>query len=245
MVKSNNKNRLFNTIIFILVLIFIIMIFLINRSYNKSKQTETLFNQNITQNQTDDYVTKLEKLQTKLQETNELLVLEGTTLINCTYDNSNVLNTKDDNLSFLHRKFNELKIKTIQVETEYKFGFTYNLEDIQIDQDGDRIKIVLSDHRLHLKYIEENKDKTILMDKVNLLASKFIPQEINTIMARTKVGALNTIQNNTEIIDKAMISTKKNIEILVEELGVGVEVEISKQGLLENEDVNINQIVYN
>lgn len=246
--KSNNKNKVFNIIIFVLFIMLIFMIYIIIHNYNIKANTQA-FNQTTPQSQTptkaDDYAAKLEKLQTKLQETNELLVLEGTTQINCTYDNSNVLNTKDDNLNFLHRKFNELKIREIQVETEYKFGFTYSLEDIQVNKDSDKIKIVLSDHRLKLKYIEENKDKTVLTDKINLLASKFTPQEINTIMARTKIGAFNTIQNDTKIIDEAMENAKKNIETLAEELGVDVKVEIRLQGLIENDDVNINEISFN
>lgn len=246
--KSNNKNKVFNIIIFVLFIMLIFMIYTIIHNYNTKANTQA-FNQAAPQShistKTDDYATKLEKLQTKLQETNELLVLEGTTQINCTYDNSNVLNTKDDNLNFLHRKFNELKIREIQVETEYKFGFTYNLDDIQVIKDNDKIKIMLPDHRLKLKYIEEDKNKTVLTDKINLLASKFTPQEINTIMARTKIGTLNSVQNNTKIIDEAMKNAKKNIEVLAEELGIDVEVEIGLQGLIENEDVNIDDIEFN
>lgn len=247
--KSNNKNKVFNIIIFVLFIMLIFMIYITIHNYNNTKAYTQAFNQFTPQNQaptkTDDYAAKLEKLQTKLQETNELLVLEGTTQINCTYDNSNVLNAKDDNLNFLHRKFAELKIREIQVATEYKFGFTYDLNDIQVNRDNNKIKIVLSDHRLELKYIEENKNKTVLTDKINLLASKFTPQEINTIMARTKIGAFNTIQNDTKIIDKAMRNAKKNIGVLAEELGIDVEVEIGLQGLIENEDVNIDEISFN
>lgn len=246
--KSNNKNKIINIIIFVLFIMLVFMIYTIVHNYNNTKANTQAFNQTTSQNQTptktDDYAAKLEKLQTKLQETSELLVLEGTTQINCTYDNSNVLNVKDDNLNFLHRKFNELKIREIQVETEYKFGFTYSLENIQVNRD-DKIRIMLSDNRLELKYIEEDKNKTVLTDKINLLASKFTPQEVNAIMARTKVGAFNTIQNDAKIIDEAMKNAKKNIEVLAKELGIDVEVEIGLQGLIENEDVNINEIEFN
>lgn len=249
MKKSNNKNKVFNSIIFVLFIILIFMIFIIIHNYkNNINTSNNAFNQhesqNNTYNTTDDYEAKLKKLQTKLQETNELLVLEGITKIDCIYDNSNVLHAKDDKLSFLYRKFNELKIRKIQVKTEYKFGFTYDLEGIQIANSNDGIKIILSDHNLKLKYIEENKDKTVLTDKINILASKFTPPEINTIMARTRIGALNSIQNDTKIISEAMENTKKNIESLAKELGVDVKVEIGLQGLIKNEDVNISEISF-
>lgn len=179
----------------------------------------------------------------KFQQTNELLVLEGTADINCIYDNSNVLNIQDDKLSFLYKKFKELQIRQIDVNTQYNFGFTYNLSDLQINKNNNKINIILSDSNLNLKYVEENKNKTVLTDEIHILASNFTPQEVNEVMDITKTKVTNSIQSKSNIREQAMNNTKKNIEKFAKDLDIDdVNIEIKMQGIIENNDSDISNI---
>lgn len=63
-------------------------------------------------------------------------------------------------------------------------------------------------------------------NSIHILAKKFVPQEVNSIMYRTKIDALNSVQNNEEIRTKAINCARMNIEMLAEELAI-----IKMQGL--------------
>ena len=240
------KNKLFNKLIILLIVILLILIGMVIYKYNIKQSNIRKIDQQVTKaKELNDYDFKVQQLKMKFQQTNEMLVLEGTADINCIYDNSNVLDINDDKLSFLYKKFKELQIRQIDVNTQYDFGFTYNLSNLKINKQNDKINIILSDSNLNLKYIEANENKTILTDNIHLLANKFTPQEINEIMSITKVKVNNSIQSKSNIREQAMNNTKKDIEKFAKDLGINnVNIEIKIQGLVENQDSDITNVKF-
>ena len=240
------KNKLFNKLIILLIVILLILIGMVIYKYNIKQSNIRKIDQQVTKaKELNDYDFKVQQLKMKFQQTDEILVLEGNTDINCIYDNSNVLDINDDKLSFLYKKFKELQIRQIDVNTQYDFGFTYNLSNLKINKQNDKINIILSDSNLNLKYIEANENKTILTDNIHLLANKFTPQEINEIMSITKVKVNNSIQSKSNIREQAMNNTKKDIEKFAKDLGINnVNIEIKIQGLVENQDSDITNVKF-
>ena len=239
-----NRNNKINKLIILLTMILICLIILVIYNYNIKQSNSKQVTQQINKaKELNSYDSKVQQLKMKFQQTNELLVLEGTADINCIYDNSNVLNIQDDKLSFLYKKFKELQIRQIDVNTQYNFGFTYNLSDLQINKNNNKINIILSDSNLNLKYVEENKNKTVLTDEIHILASNFTPQEVNEVMDITKTKVTNSIQSKSNIREQAMNNTKKNIEKFAKDLDIDdVNIEIKMQGIIENNDSDISNI---
>lgn len=233
--------KFINKIITILMIILIILVTYIGLSfYNKNKITKAKFSQSpkITQQETNDKVDKWQSqvqiIKNELQKQNELIVLEGTQEIQKTFsttDNEIKLQSKSSILKWMANKLNELKTKSITVNTTYKYYFVYDISKISINTEDNKINIIINEGDINLKLLSELSDKRIITDDEGILA-KFIPQEVSSVMYSTQIHTYNTLVNDSELYDKAVQNTKDDLMDLINKLGI------------KNKDINF-QVIHN
>jgi hypothetical protein len=190
-----------------------------------------------------DWTEQINNLQTKLKQDASINVLEGTMSIEKTYKNEDT-EGKGNRLAFLKKKLAELKSRSLYISTKYKFGYAFDLSDLRIEDLGEgNIRIDLYRNDLYIKYIEELGNERQIKDEYGIFAKDFSANEISTMLELTKVSVQNTINNNGEIRDKAMIYTKSTIENIAKGFGFkGVEVNIIEDNLINNDEVEIKSI---
>lgn len=164
----------------------------------------------------------LNKLRDEIHKTQQLVVLEGTLVVEPTITDGDWMVDSDTRtiLTFMKDKFKTLQAKRITINTELKYGFAYNMEDIEIYQEGDTVKIKLNKENLNVKYIETDESKTIIKEETRLLSGKFTKQELVAILARIKNDAHSYLINNAETKDQAYQSTKDYLSQLCRGLGI-------------------------
>lgn len=191
----------------------------------------------------------LNKLKDEIHKTEQLVVLEGVLKVEPTITDGDWMvdsNTRTI-LTFMRDKFKELQAKRIIVNTELKYGFAYNMQDIEIFQEGDTVKIKLNKENLNVKYIETDEQKTIIKEETRLLSGKFTKQELVAILARIKNDAHSYLINNADTKEIAYQNTKDYLADLCKGLGIDkVSFEDSNfTNTLENTEVNpiINEVI--
>jgi uncharacterized cupin superfamily protein len=250
--KQNNKGRLYRKIrnVLIITLIAITGFLACKLLAPNPKQATYSFKQEALQQKTVNDVAKwqntINQLKAQFNKDASLNVLQGEVGVNITYTNESIL-SKNDKLNFLQKKWSEWNSKSLNVSSQYKFGFAFDLSDIEIvDFGSGNIKIKLSQNKLNLKYVEEQTEKTILTDKVGVLSKKFTVAEVSAISDRTKVHTSNTIRNKKEIRDKATQYLQEIVTDISKEFGFkDVQIDIQPDYLLDNNEVNIINITYN
>lgn len=190
-----------------------------------------------------DWSEQINNLQAKLKQDASINVLEGTMSIEKTYKNEDT-EGKGNRLAFLKKKLAELKSRSLYISTEYKFGYAFNLSDLRIEDLGEgNIRIDLYKNDLNIKYIEELDDERQIKDEYGIFAKDFSANETSTMLELTKVSVQNTINNNGEIRDKAMVYAKSTIENIAKGFGFKkVEVNIVEDNLINNDEVEIKSI---
>jgi hypothetical protein len=190
-----------------------------------------------------DWTEQINNLQTKLKQDASINVLEGTMSIEKTYKNEDT-EGKGNRLAFLKKKLAELKSRSLYISTKYKFGYAFDLSDLRIEDLGEgNIRIDLYRNDLYIKYIEELGNERQIKDEYGIFAKDFSANEISTMLELTKVSVQNTINNNGEIRDKAMVYAKNTTENIAKGFGFkGVEVNIIEDNLINNDEVEIKSI---
>lgn len=187
---------------------------------------------------------KVNNFKTKINETNKLLVLEGTTDITATFDDNE--NEKQGNtLAWVKAKLANLDAKTLTVDTKYKFGYSYDLSEIVIDDPGGKLYIKVYQSQLKLEYLAELKGNQILSSEKGIFATQFTPQEVAGLTERVYTYTFNNILNNSDIRLKAIESTKSNILSIALMFGFdNAEIEVIPDGLLESDTSKLDNINY-
>jgi LPS O-antigen subunit length determinant protein (WzzB/FepE family) len=250
--KQNNKGRLYRKIrnVLIITLIAITGFLAYKLLAPNPKQATYSFKQETIQQKTVNDVAKwqntINQLKAEFNKDASLNVLQGLANVDITYTDESIL-SKNDKLNFLQKKWTEWQSKSLNVSSQYKFGFAYDLSNIEIvDFGSGNIKIKLSQNKLDLKYVEEQTEKTVLTDKVGVLAKKFTVAEVSAISDRTRVHTSNTIRNKKEIRDKATQYLQEIVTDISKEFGFkDVQIDIQPDYLLDNTEVNILNITYN
>lgn len=187
---------------------------------------------------------KVENFKTKINATNKLLVLEGTTDVSATFD-SNENENVGNMLKWCKAKLANLDAKTLTVNEKFKFGYSYNLKDIVITKLADnKIKIVVYQSRLQLEYLEEINGSQKLQSEKAIFATQFTPQQIAGLTDRVNTYTHNNIINNTDIRLKAIESTQANILSIAKVFGFDVDIEVMSDGLLESDTSTLSNIEY-
>lgn len=185
----------------------------------------------------------LDRLQTKLKQETSISVLEGTIDIQKTFTNKDY-EGKGNLLGFLKQKFANLQSRTMTISSTYKFGYAFDVSDLHVEDLGNgniHIRLLRSD--LNIKYIEEIGSERVISDEYGLLGKQFTPQETSALMERLWLHVSNTVNNSTEIRDRAMIYAESTIKGLAESFGFeNVEVEIVPDFLIENDEVEIKSM---
>ncbi len=185
----------------------------------------------------------LNKLKDEINKTEQLVVLEGVLKVEPTITDGDWMVSSDTRtiLTFMKDKFKTLQAKRITINTELKYGFAYNMEDIEIFQEGNTVKIKLNKENLNVKYIETDETKTIIKEETRLLSGKFTKQELVAILARIKNDAHNYLMNNAETKDQAYQSIKDYLTKLCRGLGID-KIEFDSyeyMDTIENNEINV------
>ena len=231
------KRKIVNGFILVLLLVLInLTAFVLGKYFTLKDQEKARTVVGKTQTQPIKKETKLidkEILIKKLNNENKLMVLSGETEIQATYSNK-VVSDDDVNFRWIKDWIDNANSKDLKVNAIYTYQFHYDLTDFNhaLEVEGDAVNIYLSRNRLECQ-VELLENKSIYSDRVGLLESSFMPQEINSLNARTKDLVLNRIQSDKELRDKAMINIQKNIQEL---LGVKCKFDVSDSDILEYND---------
>jgi uncharacterized membrane protein YjgN (DUF898 family) len=250
--KQNNKGNLYKKIrnILIITLIAITGFFAFKLVTPNVKSQPVAFKQEAVQKQAINDVAKwqntINQLKAEFKKDASLNVLQGIASINISFTDKDTTGS-GNTLSFLQKKWNEWSSKTLNVSTEYKFGYAFNLSDVQIIDFGEgNIKIKLNQNNLDLKYVEEQTDKTVLDSKVGFFAKNFSVQETQAISNRTKIHVSNTLRSRKDLRDASMKNLQEIITDIGKELGFkNIQIDIQPDFLLENTEVNIVNVTYN
>lgn len=256
--KTSNRNinkrssGLFRKIRNILVITLIAIVGFMAFQVIAPKQTKTAYSieQHAVQQKANNDIARwqntINQLKAQLNKDASINVLQGQADINITYTNKDI-DGKGNSLGFLQKKFTEWQSKSLTVNSSYKFGFAYDLSEIQVvDFGSGNIKIKLSQNNLDLKYVEEITDQTTLDAKVGIFSKKFTPQEVQAIKHRNKTMVANTLQNKRELRDKATEYLQEVVSDMSKQYGFkNIEIEVMPDYLLDNTDATIINITYN
>jgi hypothetical protein len=165
--------------------------------------------------------------------------------LDVTYTNSDIYD-KNDKLNFLQKKWSEWKSKSLNVSSQYKFGYSFPLDRLVINNLNDgKILITISQKDLDLKYIEEISDKTVLSADYGIFAKDFTPQEIQAIKSRTDTKLTNTLRSNRQLRDASTENLKEIITDMAKEFGFEyIKIEINPDFLIDNKEVSLKDITY-
>ena len=183
----------------------------------------------------------IKQLETEIHKTNKLLVLEGNCTSEVTYNDKDIHDNTNENFKWIRSKFTEWKSRQLTVSAKYKFGFSYNMENIRIITEGEYIIIELSRNDINLEYLEYLGEDSYLVQDVGWLSKgDFTPQEVNVLQERVKIATFNSVQNKREYRDKAIQGVIDNIENICNELNIGVKCRVSDIDVAENDEAEIH-----
>lgn len=183
----------------------------------------------------------INQLETEIHKTNKLLVLEGNCTSEVTYNDKDIHDNTNENFKWIRDKFTEWKSRQLKVSAKYKFGFSYNMENIKVITEGEDILIDISRNDINLEYLEYLGEDSYLVQDVGWLSKgDFTPQEVNVLQERVKIATFNSVQNKKEYRDKAMQSVIENIESICNELNIKVKCRVSDIDVAENNDAKIH-----
>ncbi len=222
-----------------------------NCRYESNIKVRQLQQNNINKQVSKNWQYKLNQFKMSCSKEEKLLVLSGTVDITNTFtDKDEIVKYQGDDsrIKFLANKLNELKSKSMTVNTEYRFGYTYNLKDfmrVECYKNG-VLNIEISRQYLNLQYLDEEINKTTIDTDTHLFSGKFTAQEQQAIMDVTKVKVWNSVIGNREIQDKAIEGTRESIIDMGKKFGFDkVNVEITDSiGNIDNQEVKINKVKF-
>lgn len=222
----------------------------LNCRYENNIKVQQLQQDNTNKQVLKDWQYKLNQFKVSCNKEEKLLVLSGTVDITNTFtDKDEIVKYQGDDsrIRFLANKLNELKSKSMTVNTEYRFGYTYNLRDfMKVSCDNSMLDIEISKQYLNLQYLDEETNKTTIDTDTHLFSGKFTPQEQQAIMDVTKVKVWNSVISNRDIQDKAIEVARDSITDMGKKFGfdkVNVKV-VDSVGNISNQEVKINKIKF-
>lgn len=234
--------------IFLNLVLIILIAYILIKSHNNKVQSEELFKQQKiiqvkTNAQVEDWNAKVQILKDELKRQNEMIVLEGRREIKATYDSTKdevKYQGKDNKIRWVFDKLNELKTKSISVQSVYIYTFTYSLANLDVEAIDNTLHIKIYRNDIHLKPIAEDSSQRIISDETRILSGKFTPQQISSIMYVTQMNTYNNIVNDNNLHSTALMNTKTNIEELSKKFGIkSVEFEIVNTESAENDEVEV------
>lgn len=227
MIQKQTINQILKIITLVLVLVLILkinaVIALIPKAQEQNK--DKIIQQTTNTHEVDTWRMKAEVIKDALNKKSEFVALEGTREIRCEYPitkNEVQWNTKSNIIGFLKDRLNELKTKTLIIQTTYMYQFVYDLKDLNMQIDGNKVYIKLQQSNVKVKMPAEDDTKRIMYGETNILSGSFTPYEISQLMKTTTIHTYNQLIHENEYYYKAMESTKEWLEKFLKELGLNL-----------------------
>lgn len=212
------KNKLIKLLITGLLITLSILSIFTYQNYNKnihSKVQQNIHNQT-KQVQTFRVIDK-NVIINALNKQNKLVCLDGQTTVEATFTNENV-SDQDVNFKWIKDKINKMQSKSVKVQTEISFDFTYDLNNLPVSIHNNTVTITISPNKLSLNKCEFIENKSIYNEDIGVLSKSFNSQEINSINGRVKDLARNQILSQGNLRYKALENVKSDIYALIKPL---------------------------
>lgn len=232
------KSKIIKAIIIGLLITLSILSIFTYKSYNRQKRIEQIVNTPAKQEQTFKVIDK-QTVINKLNLENSLNCLSGEVTVNENFTDGN-LSDQDVNMNFLKKWFNNSTSKDLNVTNTYKFTFSYDLKNIPVTIHNSTINIQLSYNRLSMNSIELTK--TDASERVGWLTSQFTPSQVNSLNARVKAEARNTIQSKEEYRYQCIENIQGDIKDLLQSVvgkDTSIHFDIYDYDVIEQDNVSI------
>lgn len=206
------KSKLIRFIICGLLVILTITSFHTYNLYQKSKINKQLY----IRPQQEQSIKVIDKqvIIEKLNKENKIVCLSGTITVQAEFLDKQI-SDQDTNFKWFKDKLHELQAKSIKVEVEVQFDFTYDLTNLPISIHNNTITISVSPNRLSLNKCQIVENKSIYNEQLGILSKQFTPQQMNSINLRIKQLAKNKILSDEDMRTKALENVKSNIIDLI------------------------------
>jgi hypothetical protein len=234
------KSKLVKFIICGLLITLSILSVFTNNLYNKNKTIQQNLHNQVKQEQTFRVIDKSVIIDT-LNKQNKLVCLDGNTTVEATFSNENV-SSDDVNFKWIKDKINKMQSKSVKVQADVSFDFTYNLNSLPVSITNNTVTITISPNRLSLNKCQIVENNSIYNEEIGLLSKSFSPQEVNSINQRVKLLASNQILSQEKIRYDCLENVKSDIYSLVKPLvGNNVNIVFSDYSydVIQQNDVSI------
>lgn len=175
-------------------------------------------------------------LKKNLKEISKLMVLEGTINTHTTYSDEEIL---DSDLAFrtIRQWFNKSQSRSLNMDATYRFGFSYDMENIVVEQNDGKIKVTIGKDNIELEYCEMVQNETVYSDEIGWLSKgKFTPNELNTLNERNHGEAEQMIRSKKDLRDKAIVRVQKEVDNLCKKLGITADIQVTQYDVVEQSE---------
>jgi hypothetical protein len=188
------------------------------KSYERNKQAKIQHNINnqVKQEQTFKVIDK-SVIINELNKQNKLVCLDGNTTVEAEFTNENI-SSQDVNFKWIKDKISKMQSKSVKVQAEISFDFTYDLSNLPVSIHNNTVTITITPNRLSLNKCQIIENNSIYNEEIGLLSKSFSAQEVNTINGRVKAFASNKILSQEKIRYDCLENVKSNIYDLVKPL---------------------------
>lgn len=213
------KSKIIRLIIAGLLISLSILSIFTNSLYNKSNQqlkVQQNLNNQIRQEQTFKVIDKSVIIDA-LNKQNKLVCLDGTTTVEATFTNENV-SSQDVNFRWIKDKISKMQSKSVNVQADVSFDFTYDLSNLPVSIHNNTVTITITPNRLSLNKCQIIENNSIYNEEIGILSKSFSAQEVNSINGRVKALASNKILSQEKIRYDSLENVKSDIYDLVKPL---------------------------
>jgi hypothetical protein len=221
---TRKSNRVFNKIIIVLSIILLAMTLFIIKKYNNNKiqtaKQETKIINKLAKQEVIDWIVKAEELKNEFNIVNKLEVLQGEISIRDTYTKElPIVQSRSSIVKFLNKKFEELKMEEITIETSYQYIYTYDINDLDIkpNDTNDGLIITLRRCNVHLNPIAELSTDRLIQTEKGILGN-ITPQETGAVMECVGVNTYNKLIKDNKLYKISLDNAKINLEDLIGKL---------------------------
>ena len=222
----NKKSSLGTKIIIVLFIILMIISLVVYKGYSNKLKAETTTKEQtkIVNEQAKLEVTnwdaKAIELKNTYVNTNKLEVLQGEISVKDTYTkDTDIVKSKTGVVNFLKKKFAELKMEEVVVETSFQYVYTYNVNnlDIKPNSTNSGLIITLRQGDVDLNPISELSDKRTIHTEEGLFGD-ITAQETGAILGIVQIDTYNKLIKDNELYKKSLVSAKTNLEKLLKDI---------------------------
>jgi hypothetical protein len=211
------KSRLIKLIVAgLLIILTITSVFTMNKYQDNMKRASQIINNKPPIEQTFRVIDKSVVVDA-LNKENKLVCLSGTTTVEAEFTNENVSND-DVAFKWIKDSLNKLNSKSVKVQAEVAFDFTYDLSNLPVTINNNTVTITISPNRLSLNKCQFIENKNIYNENIGLLSKRFSAQEINSINGRVKELARNKVLSMEDMRYKGLENVKSDIYALIKPL---------------------------